>query len=130
MKKYTFTCQLFDNKEWNTIITIVASSKEEAIEVLSKKYSKKVHYYSSDIKVEEIENIKEAREQEKESYNNLYKNNIIALGMLIGGVASNIAGNQTTTKGKTLNQVGSKRMNMSVDELYKSSLSIFNFANK
>lgn len=100
MNKYTFTCKSIKTGEWNLLITIVAESKEEALNILSNKYHKVTNYYSSKILVEKVENIEDANKEVEKCYNEIYKENTIALAMLIGGIGSFIVGSQITTKNK------------------------------
>lgn len=119
MKKYTFDCKLL-NGDWGNEIIILAKDKNEALEKLSKKYHPRIQYYSSDIKIEEVKNIKKALAEEQECFNNFYKENRIALGILIGGVASTIVGSQITIKNQELNKSKDVK-NLSIEKLYETA---------
>ena len=125
MNKYTFTCKSIKTGEWNLIITIVAESEEEALNILSNEYHKVTNYYSSKILVEKVENIEDAKKEAEKCYNEIYKENRITLATLIGGVGSFIAGSQITTKDKMLKDSKNMR-NIIVEDLCRSASHIVN----
>ena len=129
MNKYTFTCKSIKTGEWNLIITIVAESEEEALNILSNEYHKVTNYYSSKILVEKVENIEDAKKEAEKCYNEIYKENRIALATLIGGISSFIAGSQITTKDKTLKDSKNMR-NIIVEDLCRSASHIVNHSIK
>lgn len=92
MKKFIFCCELHkeyqgENYEhWNIYITIVAETKEKALEILENK-AKKVHYYSSKIEVVELNDenkIEEAKKEQEKSIDAIYKTDKKALALLVG----------------------------------------------
>lgn len=101
MKKFTFDCFNDKTKTYGMIIIIVARDKHEAIEILSKKYHSKTNYYDSRIQEIELKDneVLIAEAEALQCYNEIYKNNTIALGLIIASMGANICNLQRAEAG-------------------------------
>ena len=122
MKKYIFDCFDDKKKSYGMIITIVAKDKNEAIEILSKKYHDKTNYYDNRVKEIELNtqrDIKEAKQESEKCYNKIHQTNIITLGMLIANMGANICNWQRVGS-------GAKEQKYTVKEAYRDTKIVLN----
>lgn len=130
MYKFTFKC--FNKGEANkpTKIIVMADNKKEAINELSMNPNKygRWNYFSSDVKIEEVLNIKEVEKEINDISNCITKNNRIVLGMLIASYGSLIAGNQITFNDKKLSYSKTIKQ-LNINEIYDVSKSIIDISD-